>query len=1314
MPTTKTVSYSNFLHPGGFGTLRFIRSDCLFLLVLNALFTGHIVLQNDSFRPSVRSRIKDALFIILLLLAVMLFFALLTYEPTDSNYWDNDPERVRNAIGPFGAHVSEVLFSYFGICAFTVPLLLIALGYFMFLKAGSKRWYEIDYDLLSIKILGLNVLLISACTLVSACIYSGSFSSKGGGHLGAVTLELLRDHLGYNGSVLAMLALFVVGLTLFTGFSLVSLCSFIGGCVLWLVDKVMSLATGRKPKQVEATSVNNAAPVGKVEEQPCPIKVVSSQARTNVASNNTQAEPTAPIAPVNQAPATDVTKVNANVANATSEAKPTPAYTSPYVSNPYVEDTSQAQSGATQTPTTAVASTAQAPANGNNVGGAKTSSEHAQANTPGYTVASPSMSSYIDANNPAPSSIPMPSMTKDPAHDPYGQAAQASARNENKEVPVATTQVGSASAQESYRTQENNRETRPQYASTMVLSNKTSNAKEDDASLTIPGLGSAYGEEAKPAPKAEDVLEERTEPSINFDTVDEAVADDDVPDYMSATLFGNPNKKPVSTQTNSSVSNATQAETLARPENKFQSTNVLPSPNRPSEMTIKVNPEAMALNTNSVAPKAPATTPVGAAPTVTATPVVAPTVAPLPGFTPEPDMPLGVNAPTGIKPVKTGFYSPNSFMPQEQENKEGPAISVIEGGLNDNGSNVIDFAAIHPQSIEHDVQQTMPHGNFTPMASGVERGLHGGRDATNSVNVNNGAFNNAPNSGFVAGMSNAAAGHETQDATQTSNVAQAPVSNGTGMRYVDFTADLPDSINYHQGQYEHDGTPLSKFPSLDIFNPPVAQAKVPVEELEDMSNSIDECMKHFGIKAHVARDVSGHRLYECGPVITRYMLELDSGKSNKIVNMQSDIARTLCVAKVRVIEVIPGVPYVGIEIPNKIRQNINVRELLSGSEFINTRARLPICLGRDITGAPVIYDLASAPHLMVAGTTGSGKSVGINTMLVSLLMKNTPEELRLILIDPKMLEFKPYHDIPHLLTPVITDMKESVSALRWSVQEMERRYKLLAHFRVRNIDGFNEIIRNAKKENVIYKDPFWHPNDSMDMEAPGLDVMPYIVFVIDEFADLILGMKKESGDIEGMISRLAAKARACGIHLILATQSPRAEVIRGSIRANFPSQIAFKVKSAMESRIIIDECGAENLLGRGDMLIKFNDGTGSTRRAHGGYLSDEEISRFTDAWRMRGRPNYVEEVTKVELTEETAIPGEYVPSSNSNDALYDDVVEFVRSLKFKNRQFSVSLVQQHFNIGYNRASRIAQLLQDNGIVSEPMGASKTRSILLDD
>lgn len=1278
-----------------------------FYLVLNALFTGHIVLQNDSFRPSVRSRIKDALFIILLLLAVMLFFALLTYEPTDSNYWDNDPERVRNAIGPFGARVSEVLFSYFGICAFIVPLLLIALGYFMFLKAGSKRWYEIDYDLLSIKILGLNVLLISSCTLVSACIYSGSFSSKGGGHLGAVTLELLRGHLGYNGSVLAMLALFVVGLTLFTGFSLVSLCSFIGGGVLWLVDKVTSLATGRKPKQVEATFVNNATPVGKVEEQPCPIKVVASQAKTNVASNTTQAESTVPVATVNQGAAFETPEVNAHVVHATSEAKPTPSYTSPYVSNPYVEGNSQAQSGATQTPATAFASTEQAPANGNNVSGAKTSSEQAQANTLSYTVASPSMSSYIDANNPAPSSIPMPSMTKDGAHDPYGQAAQTSARNENEEAPVTTTQVGPASAQESYRAQENSSQSRPQYASTMVLSNKTSNAKEDDASLIIPGLGSAFGDEVKPAPKAEDVLE-RTEPSINFDTVDEAVADDDIPDYMSAALFGNPTKKPASTQTNGSVSNATSAQTAARPENKFQSTNVLPSPNRPSEMTIKVNPEAVAPNTNSVAPKAPVVAPVAAAP------VVAPTVAPLPGFTPEPDMPLGVNAPTGIKPVKTGFYSPNSFMPQEQESKGGPAISVIEGGLNDNGSNVIDFAAIHPQSIEHDVQQTMPHGNFTPMASGVERGLHGDRDATNGVNVNNGAFNNAPNSGFVAGMSNATAGHETQNATQTSNTAQAPVSNGTGMRYVDFTADLPDSINYHQGQYEHDGTPLSKFPSLDIFNPPVAQAKVPVEELEDMSNSIDECMKHFGIKAHVARDESGHRLYECGPVITRYMLELDSGKSNKIVNMQSDIARTLCVAKVRVIEVIPGVPYVGIEIPNKIRQNINVRELLSGSEFINTRARLPICLGRDITGTPVIYDLASAPHLMVAGTTGSGKSVGINTMLVSLLMKNTPEELRLILIDPKMLEFKPYHDIPHLLTPVITDMKESVSALRWSVQEMERRYKLLAHFRVRNIDGFNEIIRNAKKENVIYKDPFWHPNDSMDMEAPGLDVMPYIVFVIDEFADLILGMKKESGDIEGMISRLAAKARACGIHLILATQSPRAEVIRGSIRANFPSQIAFKVKSAMESRIIIDECGAENLLGRGDMLIKFNDGTGSTRRAHGGYLSDEEISRFTDAWRMRGRPNYVEEVTKVELTEETAIPGEYVPSSNSNDALYDDVVEFVRSLKFKNRQFSVSLVQQHFNIGYNRASRIAQLLQDNGIVSEPMGASKTRSILLDD
>lgn len=1231
-------------------------------------------MQNDSFRPSVRSRIKDALFIFLLLMAVMLFFALLTYEPADSNYWDTAPERVHNAIGPVGAHVSEVLLSYFGICAYILPILIVGLGYFMFLKAGSRRWYEVDYDLLSLKIIGLNVLLISSCTLVSACIYNGSFSSKGGGHLGAITLSLLRDLFGYNGTVLFMLALFVVGMTLFFGLSLTTVCSFIGGGVIWCASKLYSLMFRRKVQEIGAPNfkqtVNDATTSSsKVENNTSSTNAsvsnsnlhqvkVNDKLTTSSLENKEQ--------PLKQSQAKEESAHSVYGVNTKSEVSPNQAPLSDsVVSSPYT----------TNVPSNAMPKKEERSSNNTKVWGNE--ANESKANNEPFkpaiesryvNAAASAMSSYISTNTPAPSSIAMPG----------------SVGLENKQE-LSTPNNNNNEVTENATVSKEDPMVKSPYASTVVFSNNTRVLSNDDANLSIPGL-SVKDDNIEDKSQINDnktskAQVEVAEPNINMETVDKVVADDDeVSPYMSVALFGgdkqseNNTKLPVSSTS------------------KYPATNVLPPRKSQEEFAVKVNHEAVEQIARAKAQASQEELSRNAYVT-----------SPLPGFAQVPSLvAVGVNTAEGITPVKPSFYTPNAFIPAESATSAEPSISVIDGGRIEGNSNVIDFAAIHPQSNESS------NNNFTHVAESIERGIHEGQSNLDGV----------PNM-FVAGQSQAVITNSNTmsdlpvGTTASASNQDADSHHGTGMRYVDFSADMPDSLNYHKGQYVHDGSELSTFPSLEIFEPPVAQAKVPIEELEAMCNSIDECMKHFGIKAHVACDSFGRKLFECGPVITRYMLELDSGKSSKIVNMQSDIARTLCVAKVRVIEVIPGVPYVGIEIPNKVRQNINVRELLGGSEFTNSKARLPICLGRDITGAPVIYDLAAAPHLMVAGTTGSGKSVGINTMLVSMLMKNTPEELRLILIDPKMLEFKPYHDIPHLLTPVITDMKESVSALRWSVQEMERRYKLLAHFRVRNIDGFNEIIRNAKKENVIYKDPFWHPNDSMDMEAPGLDIMPYIVFVIDEFADLILGMKKESGDIEGMISRLAAKARACGIHLILATQSPRAEVIRGSIRANFPSQIAFKVKSAMESRIIIDECGAENLLGRGDMLIKFNDGTGATRRAHGGYLSDDEISRFTDAWRMRGKPNYVEEVTKVELTEETAIPGEYVPSSNTTDALYDDVVEFVRSLKFKNRQFSVSLVQQHFNIGYNRASRLAQQLQDNGVVSEPMGASKTRSILID-
>ncbi|MGN1392839.1 MAG: DNA translocase FtsK [Succinivibrionaceae bacterium] len=544
-----------------------------------------------------------------------------------------------------------------------------------------------------------------------------------------------------------------------------------------------------------------------------------------------------------------------------------------------------------------------------------------------------------------------------------------------------------------------------------------------------------------------------------------------------------------------------------------------------------------------------------------------------------------------------------------------------------------------------------------------------------------------------------------------------PVNANPEARFVK-NEDVPSSVNYHQGHYEYNDD-LSDFPPVEIFSAPHAQKPVRIEVIEELVTRLDNTLKLYKIKAHVAErqitDAYGNqktvKYYEIGPVITRFYLELvGDQRSSRIEDVSCDIARNLRIANIRVILSVPGTSYVAIEIPNQDRQNINMRELLESPDFINAKAPLSICLGRDIIGKPVIYNLAAAPHLLVAGTTGSGKSVGINTMLVSLLMRNKPEDLRLIMIDPKMLEFSNYRDIPHLITPVITDMKKASSAIRWAVQEMERRYTIMSRLQVRNINGYNEYIESHPD----LLDPTWHPSDSMDASAPKLKKFPYIVIVVDEFADLVLQLKK-NGNIEEMISRLAAKARAAGMHLILATQSPRKEVITGTIRSNFPSQISFKVKSNIESRIVLDNPGAEHLLGRGDMLIKFNDGTNELRRAHGAFISDDEINNFADAWRARGKPNYNDDVSTVEFTEETAIPGERPPVSGKSDNLIDKVMDYCKELKRtgKGTSYSVSGLQRRFSIGYTRAARITDTLEEMGVLSGPLNGSGVREVLID-
>ena len=476
------------------------------------------------------------------------------------------------------------------------------------------------------------------------------------------------------------------------------------------------------------------------------------------------------------------------------------------------------------------------------------------------------------------------------------------------------------------------------------------------------------------------------------------------------------------------------------------------------------------------------------------------------------------------------------------------------------------------------------------------------------------------------------------------------------------------------------------------------------EALEGLSRLLELKLKDFGISAEVVS------VYP-GPVITRFEIQPAPGvKVSRISNLAKDLARSLAVISVRVVEVIPGKSVVGIEIPNEDREIVNFREVLSSRAFDAANSPLTLALGHDISGQPVVADLAKMPHLLVAGTTGAGKSVGVNAMLLSLLYKCTPADVRLLLVDPKMLELSVYDGIPHLLTPVITDMKDAANGLRWCVAEMERRYKVMAALGVRNLSGYNRKIEDAARAGEVLTDPTWRPSQDIsfaDVEqtAPPLEHLPAIVVVIDEFADMIMIVGKK---VEELIARIAQKARAAGIHLILATQRPSVDVITGLIKANVPTRIAFQVSSRIDSRTILDQGGAEQLLGHGDMLY-LPPGSGLPTRVHGAFCSDDEVHRVVADWKKRGKPDYIDGL--LEEGGNTPVTAQELQSSSSgddpeSDALYDEAVHFV----LESRRASISAVQRKLRIGYNRAARLIETMEAAGVVSA-MGHNGQREVL---
>ena len=495
-----------------------------------------------------------------------------------------------------------------------------------------------------------------------------------------------------------------------------------------------------------------------------------------------------------------------------------------------------------------------------------------------------------------------------------------------------------------------------------------------------------------------------------------------------------------------------------------------------------------------------------------------------------------------------------------------------------------------------------------------------------------------------------------------------------------------------------DSQSMTELPDVDLLDQPTSDRNsgYSAGALEAMSKQLELKLADFNVEAVVVSVLPG-------PVITRFEIQPAAGvKVQKISALAKDLARSLAVISVRIVEVIPGKPYVGIEIPNEHREMVQLLEVINSSAFQDASSHLALALGKDIAGATIVADIARMPHLLVAGTTGSGKSVGVNSMLLSLLLKSTPEQVRLILVDPKMLELSIYEGIPHLLTPVVTDMREAAHALNWAVGEMERRYRLMASLGVRNLAGFNRQVNDAAAKGEPIKDPLWSLETE---EAPYLQALPAIVIVIDEFADMMMIVGKK---VEQLIARIAQKARAAGIHLILATQRPSVDVITGLIKANIPSRISFQVSSRIDSRTILDQGGAEQLLGHGDMLY-LPPGTALPQRVHGAFVSDDEVHRVVEDWKQRGAPDYLEEIVNGQTDGEAFVKLESGDDGEESDALYDEAVAFV----LESRRASISAVQRKLRIGYNRAARLIETMEAAGVVSA-MNTNGSREILVPD
>ncbi|EJV2013758.1 DNA translocase FtsK [Shigella flexneri] len=1295
-------------------------------------------------------RLLEALLILIVLFAVWLMAALLSFNPSDPS-WSQTAwhEPIHNLGGMPGAWLADTLFFIFGVMAYTIPVIIVGGCWFAWRHQSSDEY--IDYFAVSLRIIGVLALILTSCGL-AAINADDIWYFASGGVIGSLLSTTLQPLLHSSGGTIALLCVWAAGLTLFTGWSWVTIAEKLGG---WILN-ILTFASNRTRRDDTWVDEDEYEDDEEYEDENHGKQHESRRARIlrgALARRKRLAEKF--INPMGRQ--TDAALFSGKRMDDDEEITYTARgvaadpddvlFSGNRATQPEYDEYDPLLNGAPITEPVAVAAAA------------TTATQSWAAPVEPVTQTPPVASVDVPPSQPTVAWQPVPGPQTGepviaPAPEGYPQQSQyaqpAVQYNEPLQQPVQPQQPYYAPAAEQPAQQ-------PYYAPAPEQPVAGNAWQAEEQQSTFAPQSTYQTEQTYQQPAAQEPLYQQPQPVEQQPVVEpEPVVEETKPARPPLYYFEEVEEKRAREREQLAAWYQPIPEPVKEPEpikSSLKAPSVAAVP--PVEAAAAVSPLASGVKKATLATGAAATV---AAPVFSLANSGGPRPQVKEGIGPQLPRPKRIRVPTRRELASYGIKLPSQRAAEEKA-REAQRNQYDSGDqYNDDEIDAMQqdelarqFAQTQQQrygeQYQHDVpvnaedadaaaeaelarqfaqtQQQRYSGEqpaganpfslddfeFSPMKALLDDGPHEPLFTPIVEPVQQPQQPVAPQQQYQQPQQPVAPQPQYQQPQQ--QVAPQP-------QYQQPQQPVAPQQQYQQPQYQQpqqpvapqpqdtllhpllmrngDSRPLHKpttpLPSLDLLTPPPSEVE-PVDTfaLEQMARLVEARLADFRIKADVVN-------YSPGPVITRFELNLAPGvKAARISNLSRDLARSLSTVAVRVVEVIPGKPYVGLELPNKKRQTVYLREVLDNAKFRDNPSPLTVVLGKDIAGEPVVADLAKMPHLLVAGTTGSGKSVGVNAMILSMLYKAQPEDVRFIMIDPKMLELSVYEGIPHLLTEVVTDMKDAANALRWCVNEMERRYKLMSALGVRNLAGYNEKIAEADRMMRPIPDPYWKPGDSMDAQHPVLKKEPYIVVLVDEFADLMMTVGKK---VEELIARLAQKARAAGIHLVLATQRPSVDVITGLIKANIPTRIAFTVSSKIDSRTILDQAGAESLLGMGDMLYS---GPNSTLpvRVHGAFVRDQEVHAVVQDWKARGRPQYVDGITSDSESEGGA--GGF-DGAEELDPLFDQAVQFVT----EKRKASISGVQRQFRIGYNRAARIIEQMEAQGIVSE-QGHNGNREVL---